>query len=328
MKVLHIGKAGNMEKYSAGNALYESMEKVDMYMGLPTEDYLNAAADADFLVVDAVAEVSAELIRCMPNLKLIHSEGVAYNRIDVEAAHACGVYVCNSRGMNASAVAEQAILLMLGLLRNVCGGDHAVREARQITMKEGYMQRGDLYELADLSIGLVGFGDIARSLARLLKAFGVQSIYYYKRHRLSAEEEKAYGVTYLDLSQLLAQSDMVSIHIPVTPNTIGMCNDEFFAQMKSGSWFVNTARGEIVDDAALIRALESGKLAGIGLDTLSHEPVQPDHPLIRLETDIANKILFSPHVGGITASSFKRSYAMVWEDIQAVLDGKMPIRAV
>lgn len=328
MKVLHIGKKGNMERFSAEDSILYNMERVDMYMNQPIDEYLKAAGDADFLVVDAIGEVPGELIEKMPNLKLIHSEGVAFNKIDIETAKKCGVYVCNSSGMNSSAVAEQAIMLMIGVLRGAASGDKAVREARQIIVKENYMIEGNLYELSDLKIGLVGFGDIAKKLALLLKAFGVTEIFYNKRNRLSEDEEKEYGVTYLSFDELLAKSDMVSMHVPVTKDTIKMCNEEFFSKMKEGSWFINTARGEIVDDSALINALASGKLNGAGIDTLDNEPVQKDHPLINLSNDISDKIFFSPHIGGITASSFKRSYAMVWEDIQAVCDGQVPLRVV
>lgn len=328
MKVLHIGKKGNMERFSAPGSYLKQLEIADMYMNQPPQVYLDAAGDAEFIVADAMGEVPGELIRKMPNLRLVHSEGVAYNRIDTAAADECGIYVCNSKGMNAMAVAEQAVLLMVGMLRNVAVNDNAVRQARQIETKEGYMLAGNLYELADFSVGLVGFGDIARCTAQLLRAYGVTRIYYNKRHRLPAEEELALGIQYLPLDDLLAQSGIVSMHLPVTPETAGIANAEFFGKMPVGSYFVNTARGELVDDAALVAALQSGRLTMAGLDTLDHEPVQADHPLLHLPEDISRRILFSPHIGGITTSSFRRSYAMIWEDIQAVVEGRVPQRVV
>lgn len=328
MKVLHIGKNGNMERFSAPDSYMTQVEIADIPMNLPVSEYLNAAGDAAYIVVDAMGAVPGDLIRQMPNLRLIHSEGVGYNFIDIAAADECGVYVCNSKGMNAMAVAEQAVLLMVGMLRNVAVNDQVVRDARQIEVKEGYMLTGDLYELADFSVGLVGFGDIARSTAQLLKAYGVQNIYYNKRHPLHADEEQALGIQFRSLDDLLAQSGIVSMHLPVTPETTAIANTEFFNKMQDGSYFVNTARGELVDDTALIAALETGKLTMAGLDTLDHEPVQPDHPLLHLPKDVSDRILFSPHIGGITVSSFKRSYAMIWEDIQADAEGRVPLRVV
>jgi len=324
MKVLHIGKLGVMEKFSAKDSLLYSVERVEAANGTPVEEILKIGADADFIIADAMAKVPAELIEAMPNLKLIHSEGVGYNYFDVEAAKKRGIYVCNNIGMNAQAVAEMAVLLMNALVKDMINGDRAVREGRQIDVKEGYMKRGDLQELSELAVGLVGFGNIAQKTALLLKAFGVATIYYNKRTPVSPEEEAFYGVTYLPLNELLTSSDVVSLHVPVTPKTERMANEEFFASMKDGSYFINTSRGELVDDAALIHALKTGKVRMAGIDTLDNEPVRSDHPMINLPEDIASKIIFSPHIGGITAPSFRRGYQMIWDDIALVMEGKEP----
>ncbi|MBR4744604.1 MAG: hydroxyacid dehydrogenase [Oscillospiraceae bacterium] len=328
MKLLHIGKEKNLERYAAPDSFLYELERVTFPIGLPVEQYVTAAGDADFIIADAIGEVSGELIEAMPRLRLIHSEGVAYNKIDIEAARKKHVYVCNSRGMNASAVAEQTILLMLGMLRDVVGGDRAVREGRQISVKEGYMQRGDLRELPDCSVGLVGFGDIGRETAKLLRAFGVKRILCTKQTPLSPVEEEAFGVRFCSVDQLLAESDIVSLHLPVTADTAGMAGSAFFSAMKDGALFVNTSRGELVDDAALIDAIASGKIAMAAIDTLDNEPVRPDHPLINVPDSVAERLLFSPHIGGITASSFRRSYAMIAEDIRDAAEGRVPKRVV
>ena len=328
MKTLQIGKKGNIAKYSPTDCFLRQLETVEMSMNHDTIEYLEAAGDADFIVCDAIAEVPAKLIEQMPNLKMIHSEGVAFNLIDTGAAARRGIYVCNSQGMNASAVAEQTILLMLGMLRDVCGGDKAVREGRQIDVKEGHITNGDLKELADCAVGLVGFGCIAQETARLLRAFGVKEIYYNKRIPLSEQEAAQYGVKRLTLPDLLAASDIVSLHMPLNAATEKIADASFFAAMKDGSYFVNTARGGLVDEEALIEALASGKLAMAGLDTVNDEPVQTDHPLLQCPKEVRNKILFSPHIGGVTGSSLHRSYAMIAEDIQAVAEGRRPKRIV
>lgn len=327
-KILHIGKKENMEKYSADKSLLYTLDVVNLNYGLAAEEYGKAAGDAEFLIADAIAPVSAAVMDALPHLKLIHSEGVAYNQIDLAAAGARGIYVCNSEGMNASAVAEQTVVLMTGMLRDIAGGDRAVREGRQIEVKEEYMKTGDLKELADCSVGLIGFGNIGRAVAALLAAYGVRNIWYNKRHLLSAEEEAEYRVRFREIPDLLAESDIVSLHLPVNESTRGMADAAFFSAMREGSYFVNTARGELVDDQALAEALASGKLRMAGLDTLDHEPVKKDHPLLNLPEAVAEKILFSPHIGGITASSFRRSYAMIWEDIASVMNGQRPKRVV
>ena len=328
MKILHIGKRGNLQRFTQTSSILRTMTLVDVPMNEPVSAYLKDGADADFIIADAMAPVTGELIRSMQNLKLIHSEGVAYNSFDLEAADACGVYVCNSKGMNAVAVAEQAVLLMVGMLRNVVQGDAAVRAGHQIEMKEGYMVRSDLRELSEFSIGLIGYGDIARETARLVRAYGVSTIYYNKRHRLSPEEEKAQGVIYKPVDELLKASGIVSLHLPVNAKTTHFANRRFFDLMQPGSYLVNTARGELVDDQALIDALASGKLAMAGLDTLDGEPVRKDHPLLNQPEAIEKKLLLSPHVGGITAQSFVRSYAMADEDVRTFLEGRRPKRVV
>jgi len=328
MKVLHIGKRGNMERFSAKDSLLYKTNRVDVNNGTPIDMILELGGDADFLIVDAITPVSSELITAMPNLKLIHSEGVAYNAIDLQAAAEKGIFVCNCKGMNAFAVAEQTLLLMVGMLRNVVNNDQAVREGSQIAAKGSYMAAGNLRELADCTIGLIGFGDIARATAGLLRAYGVVDILVYKPTPLSAEEEALCGVKWCELEQLLAESDIVSLHLPVNTNTKGLVNKAFLRSMKNGAMLVNTARGELVDDTALIDALSSGKLLMAGLDTLSNEPVQASHLLLNTSADVAEKLLFSPHIGGITASSFRRGYAMIWDDIQSVMDGNKPQRIV
>ena len=200
MKILHIGREENMERYPAPDYIAEEIETVSLPMGKRPEDYLDAMEEAQVIVADAMADVPGALIRKMPHLKMIHSEGVAYNRIDMKTAKEREIYVCNCRGMNASAVAEQTVFLMQGMLKNVLLNDRGVREGRQIQIKEGYMVRGDLKELSDCKAGLIGLGDIGKSTAALLAAYHTET-YYYKRHPLSKEEEKQYKVTYLPLEK-------------------------------------------------------------------------------------------------------------------------------
>ncbi|MCD7868517.1 MAG: hydroxyacid dehydrogenase [Clostridiales bacterium] len=327
MKILHLGKKGNVERNLPEHESLADVELVDLPMGTAVEDILKAARDAEYLIADAIAEVPAGLIDEMPGLKLIHSEGVAYNRFDTKAAAARHVYVCNCKGMNAMAVAEQTVLLMLGLLRDVRGGDAAVRDGRQIETKEGYMTRGDLRELSDLKVGLVGFGDIARCVAQLMRAFGAET-YYFSRHRASPETEEKYHVAYLPLDELSAGCQMFSIHIPAMPETFHMIGEQFFRRVPFGSYFVNTARGEVVDSGALLQALKCGKIRRAGLDTLEGEPVQRDNLLVAQPEEIADRILFSPHIAGITASSFRRGYGMIWENIHRMENGEMPKNVV
>lgn len=323
MKILHIGNVKNVENYTEKTPFTESTEVVNAPLGLTDEAYAQMAPDAEVIIVDAITEISEGLMEKLPSLKMVHSEGVAFNKIDLEAAGTRGIYVCNCSGMNAKAVAEQTLLLMLGVIKNVVSGDAAVRDGRQMEVKMGYMGAGSLKELADCKVGLIGFGAIGKATAVMLQAFGV-TVYYTKRHRLEAEEEARYQVQYLPMDELLETCDMISLHVPVTGETTGMCNREFFEKCRKGSYFINTSRGELVDDGALREALENGTIAMAGLDTLDHEPVQKDHPMLSWPEETLDKVLFSPHIGGITGSSFRRGYAMIWDDIEKVSKGEKP----
>lgn len=154
MKIFHIGKKGNIQRYTEPSEKLEEYELIDIPSDTPASELLARGRDAEVIIIDAVTPLSAELIGAMPDLKLIQSEGVAFNAIDIKAAAERGIFVCNGRGMNASAVAEQTLLLMLGVLKDAVNNDQAVRTGRQIQVKEGYMARGDLMELGDCTIWL------------------------------------------------------------------------------------------------------------------------------------------------------------------------------
>ena len=326
MKILIIGEQERSEAYMPDLPIVEEAETVYAEMGTDEAELLARAQDADVIFADAIAKVPGSLIRQMPNLKLIHSEGVGYNGIDVEAASERGIYVCNNRGMNAGAVAEQTVLLMLGLLRDVAAGHASVRQGRQIQVKQQKMVEG-ITELADCTVGLIGFGNIAKATAVRLKPFGCRVV-YYNRHRKPEEEEARYGVEYVSLDRLARISDIVSIHVAVTPETKGMIGREFLSRMKETAYFVNTSRGELVDNEAMKEPLEKGRIAGAGFDTIAPEPTTADNPLVALKEDCPARVLYSPHIGGITKSSFRRFHLQMWQNAGRVWKGEKPVDIV
>lgn len=322
MRILVIGNEERYKKYMPNAEIIKEADITFCTLGTSDEELIRLAKDAQVLLVDAIAPVSKNLIGNLPNLQLIHSEGVGYNAIDINAAKERGIYVCNNKGINSGAVAEQTILLMLGLLRKVATGDMSVREGNQLKTKEKAMIEG-ITELADCKIGLIGFGDIAKATAKRLHPFECK-IYYYSRTRLTKEMEDEFHVTYLDLNQLAATCDIISIHVPVTEETTGMINEEFLKKMKKTAYLVNTARGELVDNEAMRQALIDGEIQGAGFDTVYPEPTTKDNPLVDLPKDVAGKVLFSPHIGGITSSTFYRAHENIWSNVQAVMNGQRP----
>ncbi|MBO4352821.1 MAG: 2-hydroxyacid dehydrogenase [Eggerthellaceae bacterium] len=326
MKLLVIGDEKRFNKYLPDLDIVSQVESVVAPRGTADDDIVERVGDVDFIVADAISPVSAQLMDALPSLKLVHSEGVAYNAIDVGAARERGIVVCNNAGVNAGAVAEQAVLLMLACLRHVCEGNAAVHAGQQIKMKERLMVEG-IRELGDCTVGLVGMGAIAQQTAVRLNAFGCDVAYWNHRRR-PAEKEAELGVRYLPLDELARTCDIVSIHVPVTPETENMVDADFLASMKPDAILINTARGEIVDQVALARALEDGAIGGAGLDTLSPEPVQPDHPLALLSGKAADRLVLSPHIGGVTEGMFRRAWRTIWSNVACVAAGDQPVNVV
>ena len=326
MKLLVIGSEERTRKYLPDTPLVKEVEVVVVARGSSDEDILALAPDADFIMADAISPVSAHLMESMPNLELVHSEGVAYNAIDIDAAKRLGITVCNNAGVNAGGVAEQTILLMLACLRDAVNADAAVREGRQIETKERMMVEG-IRELGDCTVGFIGFGAIAQATAKRLAAWGCP-MYYNKRHRLPVDVEAALGVKPAAIDDIARTCDIVSIHVPVTENTRGMVDDEFLAGMRNDAILINTARGEIVDNDALARALESDAILAAGLDVIAPEPVLPDNPLLNLSEKASRKLVLSPHVGGITEGMFHRAHRNVWDNIKRVLNGETPVNVI
>lgn len=326
LKLLVIGDKERTEKYLPDHPLTHHIECVVMDRGSSDDELLRAAGDASFIMADAISPVSAYLIEHMPNLRLIHSEGVAYNSIDCEAAHACGIAVCNNAGVNASAVAEQAILLMLACLRDAIQADAHVRAAEQIQTKERMMVAG-IRELGDCTVGLVGFGAIAQAVARRLQGWNC-TVLYHKRNPISTADEAQLGVRFAPMDELARTCDIVSLHVPVTNETTNLVDAAFLANMKPNAILINTARGEIVDTEALARALEENRLKMAGLDTIAPEPVTAENPLLNLSEQAASKLVLSPHIGGVTEGMFYRAHRAIWENIARVVAGEHPLNQV
>lgn len=189
-------------------------------------------------------------------------------------------------------------------------------------VKEQYMESG-IRELSACRVGLVGFGDIAKATAERLAPFGCE-VLYYSKHRRDRQEEERYGVTYLSLEELAASCDIVSLHCAVNDETRGMVDQAFLGRMRRDAYLINTARGDLVDNEALRQALLEGRLAGAGLDTLAPEPVPADHPLVTLPAPACDRVVLSPHLGGITEASFRRAHLHMWRNAERVVDGHKP----
>ncbi|MDL2258179.1 NAD(P)-binding domain-containing protein [Eubacteriales bacterium OttesenSCG-928-K08] len=286
------------------------------------DDLIAACKNADFLFLNSTHPASAQVIEACPNLKMIHVEGVGYDKVDVEAAKALGIPVCNNRAVNNGAVAEHTIGLMLAGLRRTAVCDTQVKTEGFGACQQKFMAAGQ-HELADLHVGLVGIGAIGKEVAIRLKAWGCK-ISYYDAFRPTPEVEEALDVSYLELDDLIRECDIVSIHVPVLSSTFHMFSTPQFDAMKESALLINTARGEIIDQMALADALEKGKIYGAALDTLYPEPAPAYHPLLNLSPEASSRLTITPHVGGTTDEAFIRMLKNSIKNMLRVANGEQP----
>ncbi len=249
------------------------------------------------------------LARC-PALEVIARAGGGLDNLDTSAAARRGIRVIYAPGANTSTVAEHTLALMLDLARGITRTARAVAAGR---WEERARYRGD--ELAGLTLGIVGFGSIGRRVATLATAFGMHVL--AAAHRARPEAPDPYPR--LPLRELLASSDIVTLHVPLRPATRNLHGAAELACMKRGALLVNTARGELVDTAALRAALARGALGGFAADVLDVEPPRPDDPLLASE-----KVLLTPHVASLTAASYRALCRFTAENVVRVLRGETP----
>lgn len=326
MKVLAIASPEHYEMFQPDTVFCHSTELHFLPRDSADQDIVHAIRDADALFVDPVTAVSAAVMDAAPHLRLIHSEGVGYDRIDLAAARNRNIAVCNNAGCNAPAVAELSIMLMTMLLHRMHWGERMVRTGRQGEAVNRLVVDVPK-DLADCTVGLVGCGAIGSATARLLQVYGA-TIVYTARHRKSPEEEAYYQMTYLSPEELAAQSDIVSLHLPATAETHHMVDAAYLARMKPTAFLINTARGAIVDDNALCHALRSGGIAGAALDAYSPEPLPVESPLLQLAMEEPDKLVLSPHQGGISRSCFLRAQSMMWDNLERLSLKKPLLRVV
>lgn len=260
-------------------------------------------------VVAGVDTWDEEIFAKAPRLLGIARFGVGVDNIDLEAAKKRGIIVCNSPGINTTAVAEQAVGLMLSLTRQIPVLNAAVRK--------GSWLRPMSHELKSRTIGFLGFGAIARDVSEKLQGFHPRMIAYDKYPDKEAAEKL--GVSLVSLEEVLKESDLISIHLPATQETEKLINADTIRLMKDGVLLINTARGSIVDEQALCGALTSGKIAGMGTDVFAAEPVLPDHPLFAFEQYLA-----TPHTSAETYENCAATSQVTARALIDIFEGRAP----
>jgi phosphoglycerate dehydrogenase-like enzyme len=280
-------------------------------------ELLRRVADIDFLVV-ATTRVDAELLAAAPRLKHVQHQGVGYDNVDVAACRVRGMTVALTPEGTTVGVAEHTFLLTLALYKHL-------REAEAKLRAGGWPVwelRSRSFEIAGKTLGLVGFGRIGRAVAARALAFDARVV-YYDPIRAPADAEEALRATYRPLDDLLREADVVSLHLPLTAQSRHLIGERELRLMQRHAILINTARGPLVDEAALHQALVAGTIAGAGLDVFEQEPTPPDNPLLKLDN-----VVVTPHISAGTADAFRTKMQAVFANFQRVARGEAPVNLV
>lgn len=277
---------------------------------------VEACKDAEVLSCFVYTKFTKEVIEKLPKLKLLCTRSVGFDHIDVDACRAKGIQVCNVPDYGSHVIAEHVFALVLSVLRHIGEGGKRV--------SQGEFDYHGLKGMALMgkTVGVVGTGKIGRFVCKIAHGFGMHILATDQCRTL--ELERDYGVTYVDLQTLLRASDIVSLHLPVFKETMHIINDDSLSQMRDGAILVNTARGELIDSSALLRALESGKIAYALLDVLEHEK---DYTLNKSLIDHPH-VVVTPHIAFYADTSMQRMYHDTYQSIDEWLAGKEPMHLV
>jgi phosphoglycerate dehydrogenase-like enzyme len=277
------------------------------------EELARRTVDANVLFV-ATRQIDAATLRLAPRVRFIQKAGIGYDNIDVGALNAVGVLAAYTPRAPTIPTAEHTIALMLALSKRIAVADRATRTGR---WNQGELMQAGLGDIQGSTIGLIGLGSIGTAVAERLLAFGPRLL-YTKRQRAAPDLEAKLSMQYVSLEELLASSDIVSVHVPLTESTRGLIGEAGLARMRPGALLINTSRGEVVDEPALRRAIESGRLGGAALDVLVNER-NGGNPFADLP-----QVIVTPHVGGPSRAGTRRMVEESVANIKRYLAGEMP----
>lgn len=301
--------------YDAGKGFkadLEQLAKQHIYVepvSVANQEHFQASMQTCDVLWHVLEPVTREHISHAPKLKLIQKIGVGVNTIDLAAAEEHNIAVCNMPGTNAQAVAEMTLLLMLSALRRAPYFDSITRRGAGWDFPAD--TQDNLSEVSGKQIGFLGFGSVPQRLAPILHAMGASVAYH------ATAEKSVANATYLSLDNLLQSSDVLSIHVPLTKSTQNLIDTTAITKMKRGAVLINTARGGIVDEQALLHALQAEHLSAAGLDVFSQEPVDTSNELLKL-----NNVSVMPHLAWLTRETLQRSIAVAVENCKRLANGQ------
>ncbi|MFC2005398.1 2-hydroxyacid dehydrogenase [Chloroflexota bacterium] len=291
-----------------------NLQVVLLHPNAGEEEITRQVRDADFLVTLYSGRIPDQVLQQAKQLKLIQSMGQGTDHIPGRLASELGIPIANSGGANVVAVAEHTVLLMLATMRNFLPSVETIRQGKS----SNDMERRDFHQLYEKTVGIVGFGNIGRWVAKVVQGFDTNVIFYEKADipQPIIAELQARRVS---LDELLSSADIVTLHVPLLESTRRMIGWEQLTMMKPSAFLINTSRGSVVDEAALIRALREKRIAGAGIDVFEQEPPSLDNPLLNMDNVVA-----TPHIGGAAWENWLPRVGTIWENILRVWEGGEP----
>ncbi|MBO5211622.1 MAG: D-2-hydroxyacid dehydrogenase [Clostridia bacterium] len=281
--------------------------EVSEFEGISREELMREVKDKDIILTNKVV-IDREVMENAPRLRYIGLFATGYNNIDITAAKEKGIVVANAGGYSTNAVAQQVIAYILAHFTKISAYDEFVKQGGWLKSKCFAPLVFATDEVCDKTLGIVGYGSIGQAVEKIAVALGMRVLVYTRTPR---DDEK-----FVDFDTLLKQSDIISMHCPLNEQTKDLMNREAFAKCKDGAFFINTARGGVVDEFALFDALKSGKLSGAAVDVLKSEPMSEECPLIN-----APNIIITPHTAWAPLKTRQRLLGIVCDNIQAFLNG-------
>lgn len=287
----------------------QKLGKVTIYDRSGTDEIVGRAADAEILLVNKVV-LSAETLAQLPKVKYIGVMATGFNNIDIEAAQKQGITVTNVKAYGPASVAQQTFALLLSIVNRAETHSQSVFAGEWVSSPDFCYWKTPLTELSGKTMGLIGLGDIGSQVARIALAFGMRVI-AYRKHPVPTE-----GIEMVSLDDIFTQSDVISLHCPLTGETREIINRDSLSRMKTNAIILNTGRGPLIHEADLADALRTGVIAGAGLDVLSVEPPRPDNPLLS-----APHCVITPHVAWATFEARQRLLRMVADNLERFQNG-------
>lgn len=304
-----------------GDMSWDDMGKLGemvVYDRTPTEKIIERIDNAEIILTNKVV-LTKEILQKTPSVKYIGVTATGYNVVDTTAAKELGIIVTNVPAYSTASVAQMVFAFILELCHHVGEHNRLVHDGAWTNSKDFTFWNYPLIELAGKTLGIIGFGGIGQATARIAEAFGMNVIFYNRTKRLELETHK---IKFAELEEVLRQSDFISLHCPLTEQTKGLINKESIAKMKDGVFIINTSRGSVIVEQDVADALNSGKLAGIGTDVVSIEPILENNPLLK-----AKNCIITPHLAWASKEARTRLMDTLIKNILAFMENK-PVNVV